>query len=247
MDATGSDSANKSYYDAFSQGYEKHRGGRDPGGYHDLLDQLESEMVRRFGTGGDVLEVGCGTGLVLERIVQFAKSAQGIDISEGMLQKARERGLKVQLGSATELPFESNSFDVTCSFKVLAHIPPIEAALAEMARVTRPQGVVIAEFYNPHSLRGLVKRYGPKGKIADGANETNVFTRYDSPGTVIEQLCPEGCQFIASRGLRITIPSAHVFRIPGLGPLWKSAEVALSDTPLNRIAGFWIAAFRKTQ
>jgi SAM-dependent methyltransferase len=183
---------------------------------------------------------------VLERIVQFAKSAQGIDISEGMLQKARERGLKVQLGSATELPFESNSFDVTCSFKVLAHIPPIEAALAEMARVTRPQGVVIAEFYNPHSLRGLVKRYGPKGKIAEGANETNVFTRYDSPGTVIEQLCPAGCQFIASRGLRITIPSAHVFRIPGLGPLWKSAEVALSDSPLNRFAGFWIAAFRKT-
>jgi len=245
MDATGSDSSNKAYYDAFSAGYEKHRGGRDPGGYHDLLDHLESEMVRRFAEGGDVLEVGCGTGLVLERIRAFARTAKGIDISAGMLEKARERGLDVRLGSATELPFESNSFEVTCSFKVLAHIREIDQALSEMARVTKPGGVVLAEFYNPNSMRGLVKRYGPKGKIAPGADETNVFTRYDSPTEVTTRLCPPGCEFIASRGLRLTLPSAHVLRVPGVGRAWKKAEAALCDTRLNRFAGFWIAAFRK--
>lgn len=246
MDATGSDSSNKAYYDAFSAGYEKHRAGRDPGGYHDLLDRLESDMVRRYAAGGDVLEVGCGTGLVLERIARFARSARGIDISEGMLEKARSRGLDVQQGSATELPFENDQFDLTCSFKVLAHIREIERALSEMARVTRPGGIVLAEFYNPHSLRGLVKRYGPKGKIAEGADEADVFTRYDSPHDAIETLCPSNCSFEAARGLRITIPSAHVLRVPLLGKLWRATEMALCDTPLNRFAGFWIGAFRKS-
>jgi ubiquinone/menaquinone biosynthesis C-methylase UbiE len=245
MDATGSDTSNKAYYDAFSAGYEKHRAGRDPGGYHDLLDRLESELVKRYGEGKDVLEVGCGTGLVLERIRTFARTAKGIDISAGMLEKARERGLDVVQGSATELPFESSSFDVTCSFKVLAHIREIEQALSEMARVTRPEGVVLAEFYNPQSMRGLVKRYGPKGTIAPGADETNVFTRYDSPSEVTTRLCPPGCEFIGSRGLRLTLPSAHVLRVPGLGKLWRGVESVLCDTPLNRFAGFWIAAFRK--
>src|SRR5690606_39017711 len=106
-----------------------------------------------YGTGKDVLECGCGTGLILERIARFARSASGIDLSPGMLEVAKRRGLDVQEGSITSLPFPDASFDVTCSFKVLAHVPDIGRALAEMARVTRPSGVILAEFYNPWSLR----------------------------------------------------------------------------------------------
>src|SRR5262245_24014448 len=149
MDASGSSDANRQYYDAFAADYERERGQNDPGGYHELLDELEASYVRRFGQGKDVLEVGCGTGLVLLPLREFARRAAGVDLSPGMLEKAKQRGLDVTLGSATALPFDSNQFDVTCSFKVLAHVPEIEKALAEMARVTRPGGVVLAEFYNP--------------------------------------------------------------------------------------------------
>ena len=184
MDASGSADANRQYYDAFSADYERQRGENDPGGYHELLDELEAGYVGRYGAGRDVLEVGCGTGLVLVRIREFARSARGVDLSPGMLERARARGLDVQLGSATALPFEANQFDVTCSFKVLAHVPDIEKALSEMARVTRPGGMILAEFYNPYSLRGLAKRLGPAGKIADGANEHDVYTRFDSPARI---------------------------------------------------------------
>ena len=50
------------------------------------------------------------------------------------------------------------SVDVAYSFKVLAHIPDIAGAMAEMARVVRPGGWVIAEFYNRRSLRRFVKK-----------------------------------------------------------------------------------------
>lgn len=244
MDASGSTDANRQYYDAFAADYERERGNNDPGGYHELLDELESSYVRRFGQGKDVLEVGCGTGLVLLRIREFARRATGVDLSPGMLEKAQQRGLDVKLGSATELPFENDQFDVTCSFKVLAHVPEIEKALAEMARVTRPGGVVLAEFYNPFSLRGLAKRLGPAGKIAPGANEHDVFTRFDSPARA-EQLTPPGCVFAGARGVRITIPSAKLMKSPLGRRVFRAAEHALCDTPLKRLAGFYVAAYEK--
>src|ERR1700728_2483987 len=154
----------RAYYDEFSVAYERHR--HDPRGYHALLDGLEVELTERYGSGRDVLECGCGTGLLLERIARFARTAKGIDLSPGMLELARGRGLDVREGSVTQLPFDDASFDVTCSFKVLAHVPEIGKALAEMARVTRPGGAVIAEFYNPLSLRGIAKRFGTAARIS---------------------------------------------------------------------------------
>ena len=184
--ATGDDhlQATRAYYNEFAERYEHKRGGRDPGGYHDLVDDLEVEFVERFGAGLDVLEVGCGTGLILQRIQRFARSARGVDLSPGMLALARERGIDVHEGSATALPFPDRSFDVACSFKVLAHVREIETALAEMVRVVRPGGHVLAEFYNPLSFRGLAKRFGPAGAISATTNESAVFTRFDAPWDV---------------------------------------------------------------
>lgn len=244
MDASGSPESNRAYYDAFSARYERHRGENDRGGYHDLLDELESDFVRRFGARKDVLEVGCGTGLVLQRIHGFARTARGVDLSPGMLQHAKRRGLDVLLGSATDLPFDDETFDVTCSFKVLAHVPDIRSALEEMIRVTRPGGHVVAEFYNPNSLRGVLKRFGPSGEVADGAHEGNVYTRFDSPRDV-ERLLPSGGKIVASRGIRIVTPAALVMRVPGLRQAFRTAEWTLCDTLLGAFGGFWVAAIEK--
>jgi ubiquinone/menaquinone biosynthesis C-methylase UbiE len=244
MDASGSHSSNRAYYDAFSERYEDRRGKNDPGGYHELLDALESDFVRRFAEGRDVLEVGCGTGLVLQRIAGFARSARGVDLSPGMLDKARLRGLDVCEGSATNLPFPDSSFDVACSFKVLAHVPEIERALSEMARVVRPGGVVIAEFYNAWSLRALLKRLLPPGAVAADAHERHVYTRYDSP-PAIRRLLPPGLRIAAARGVRVVIPTAHLMRVPLLRDLLRRSEWRLADSPLRVLGGFYIVAAEK--
>lgn len=238
------ESATRAYYDEFARGYEKHRRPNDPHGYHALLDELESELVERHGKGLDVLECGCGTGLLLERFAGFARSAKGIDLSPRMLEKARERGLDVCEGSVTELPFEDASFDVTCSFKVLAHVPQIGKALAEMARVTRPGGIILAEFYNPLSLRSLAKRALPAGKISEGRRESDVYTRFDPPW-VIPRILPPGAKLEGARGVRIVTPVAAAMRVPFLGPALRKLEVILADGPLAVFGGFYIAVIRK--
>lgn len=244
MDASGSHDSNRRYYDAFSARYEARRGENDPGGYHELLDELETGFVRRFAEGRSVLEVGCGTGLLLRRIAEFASATQGVDLSPGMLEKARERGLNVVEGSATELPFADASFDVTCSFKVLAHVREIRTALTEMARVTRPGGHVIAEFYNPFSLRGLVKRFGPAGRVAQGTREHQVYTRFDSP-LQVRAMVPAGTRIVAARGVRIATPTAHVMKTRVGRILFTHAERLLCDSPLRVFAGFYVVAIEK--
>ena len=236
--------ATRSYYDEFSHRYEAERRPNRPDGYHALVDDLEVELVRRYGAGADVLECGAGTGLLLERFAEFARSARGIDLSPGMLAVARGRGLDVREASVTSIPFGDRSFDVTCSFKVLAHVPEIGRALAEMARVTRPGGVVVAEFYNPISLRGAVKRLGPAAKISSATREDAVYTRFDAPW-IIPRLLPPSLALESVRGVRIVTPAAAAMRIPGVRAVLRSLERRLADTRAAFFAGFYVAVLRK--
>ncbi|MCC6216894.1 MAG: class I SAM-dependent methyltransferase [Polyangiaceae bacterium] len=244
LDASGTDDANRAYYDAFSARYEAERGEASRGGYHDLVDELESGLVARYGAGREVLEVGCGTGLVLTRIARVARRATGVDLSPGMLEKARARGLDVQLASATTLPFPDATFDVACSFKVLAHVPDIDRALSEMARVVRPGGHVLAELYNPWSLRGLVKRTLPAGRIAEGADESHVYTRWDSPRAA-RRLTPVGCRWVGARGIRIVTPAALAMKGSLGRRVFSSLERRLCDGPLAAFGGFYIAIWQR--
>ena len=240
----GSHDATRAYYDEFSKSYEKHRRPNQGDGYHALVDDLEVELCARYGTGRDILECGCGTGLILERLAEIARRAVGIDLSPGMLELARSRGLEVKEGSVTALPFDDATFDLTCSFKVLAHVPDIGKALSEMARVTRPGGVVLAEFYNPLSFRGIAKRFGPAGKIGHETRESAVYTRFDAPW-ILPRLIPPNTRIEAARGIRIVTPAAVAMRIPGLGGMLRRAERLLCDSRAAVLGGFYVAVIRK--
>jgi ubiquinone/menaquinone biosynthesis C-methylase UbiE len=236
--------ATRAYYDEFSHRYEQERRPNRPDGYHALIDDLEVELVERYGAGADVLECGAGTGLLLERMTRFAKSAKGIDLSPGMLGKATARGLDVREASVTAIPFADASFDVTCAFKVLAHVPELGQALAEMARVTRPGGVVLAEFYNPLSLRGLLKRLGPAGFISNKTREHAVYTRFDAPW-IVPRVLPASLSFESARGVRIVTPTAGAMRVPVVRALLAAVERRLADTGAAFFAGFYVAVLRK--
>jgi ubiquinone/menaquinone biosynthesis C-methylase UbiE len=239
-----SEQNSREYYDEFAKVYDERRGNKVPGGYHDLLDELETGLVERFGTQKDILEVGCGTGLIMQRAQTFARHVQGVDLSPGMLAHARSRGLDVVQGSATQLPFPDDRFDVTYSFKVLAHVPDIQRALSEMARVTRPGGMILAEFYNPFSIRGLLRHLGPAKQIGQSKKEADVFTRFDSPARA-RALTPAGCHFHGARGIRIVTPAAQLIDMKGIGRLFYAAERRLADSPLSVCAGFYVAQYRK--
>ena len=232
---------NRAYYDEFAGWYEKER--HLP--YHRMLDDLEVDLVERYAYGKTVLEVGCGTGLILHRVARFARSAVGIDLSGGMLVKAQQRGLRVAQASATALPIATASVDVAYSFKVLAHIPDIEGAMREMARVVRPGGWVLAEFYNARSLRRLVKAVKPPSAVSSTTHDEHVFTRYDDAAAIRSYLPPE-LTWAATRGIRVITPVAKVHEIPVLGAAVRWVEHQLADLPGARdVGGFLVACCQR--
>ena len=231
---------NRAYYDEFSAWYEKarHRG------YHALLDDLEVDLLRGYAAHADVLEIGCGTGLLLERVAEVSRSAVGVDLSPGMLQGAVARGLDVVQADAVALPFASESFDLVFSFKVLAHIESIREALKEAARVTRPGGVMLLEFYNPLSLRYLAKRLAGPGQISASTDESAVYTRWDH-ALNLPELLPAGVAIEDFAGVRIFTPAAALHKLPLLNSALRRLEFLGRDSALKYFGGFLIAIVRK--
>ncbi|QED29713.1 methyltransferase domain-containing protein [Microvenator marinus] len=233
---------NETYYDEFAEWYEKERHD----GYHAFIDRLETNLILPHAAEKDVLEVGCGTGLILQRVAAVARRAVGMDLSAGMLEHAEKRGLEVVKADATDLPFDDESFDLVYSFKVLAHVKDIDKSLAEMARVTRPGGRLILEFYNRLSLRYLAKRLAGPGKISQNTDEGAVFTRWDSPSDLIARL-PSNLKLVERYGVRVLTPAAKLHRIPLIAPVLQHAETkAAHNGVLKHFGGFLVLELQKT-
>lgn len=182
----------ESYYNKYGTWYDKER----TKGYYEMINKREIEIVEKYGKDKDVLEVGCGTGIILNEVNKFARVANGIDLSPGMLERAKEKGLNVQVANAKSIPFDNNAFDVVYSFKVLAHIPEIKEAIKEITRVVKDDGTLVLEFYNPYSMKMLANW------VYNLVKKRDVYIRYDSIAKIKSYL-PDDWELINYHGIKI--------------------------------------------
>jgi SAM-dependent methyltransferase len=130
-----------------------------------LEETSRSDVVRRVAdcafdlmsplAGKTVLEVGCGNGVLLPRLAEAAGPGGrvvGIDHSEAFVAESKARvdaagfaaRVTVQAADAYHLPFPEGTFDTAHCERVLMHLDEPGAALAEMKRVVRPGGWIVA-------------------------------------------------------------------------------------------------------
>ena len=123
------------------------------------------------------LDLGCGTGEMMKLILQQNddKSLYGIDLSEKMLEVAKEKlgnRANLVLGDSEQLPFSDCFFDVVYFNDSFHHYPTPDKVLSEVCRVLKPGGIfvmcdcwqpaigrAIMNFYMKHSKEGDVKIY----------------------------------------------------------------------------------------
>src|SRR3954467_847392 len=127
-------------------------------------EQVVGKARKAFGAGAgpfrSSLEIGAGTGYFSLHLLRagIVGEATATDISPGMLERleanAERLDLEVETGvcDAERLPFDDGSFDLVFGHAVLHHIPDLDAAFAEFARVLRPGGVLF--FAGEPSRRG---------------------------------------------------------------------------------------------
>jgi SAM-dependent methyltransferase len=136
----------------------------DPGRFIEALEERgrmpsQSRLRRRFlrfagiGPGDRVLEVGCGTGVVLRDLASLVGpdgAVVGVDPSRHLVEAARvfcrrlveHRAIRVRVGHGARLVFGDRRFDVALAVTVVLHVADPLAMVTEMARVTRPGGRV---------------------------------------------------------------------------------------------------------
>lgn len=121
---------------------------------------LEGRTLR-----GDVLEIGGGSGAMAQAAARAFGDARitVTDVDPAMVEAARvrmepDRRVEVQHAAVDALPFERGSFDVVMSFLMLHHVIHWEVALAEVARVLKPGGVLLGYDLTDTRLARLVHR-----------------------------------------------------------------------------------------
>lgn len=113
-------------------------------------------FIARHVPRGLTLDVGCGTGVLAERVAGAGYPVVGIDPSRGMLHRLHERRPDIPrvVGDGTALPFADGAFAFTYCVAVLHHVaapPAVRRTLEEMARVTRPGGHILIWDHNPRN------------------------------------------------------------------------------------------------
>lgn len=103
-------------------------------------------MVRRFVDldGARVLDVGCGIGTYVRRFRQYSDDVHGIEVEEERVVEASEELPNIVLAVGEDLPYPDDHFDLVFSNEVIEHVEDDRATAAEMVRVTRPGGSIVA-------------------------------------------------------------------------------------------------------
>jgi ubiquinone/menaquinone biosynthesis C-methylase UbiE len=140
MRSTKTDKIRKHYdtvADTYDSHYDHHRGKK----YH---THLSNHLMNALPKGGNLLDIGCGTGLFVEKYIRNGGSGTGLDISEGMVAKARHRcpDCEFLVGTGEKLPFNDCSFNAVSSVLVFSYVKDPGAMLSEVYRVLEPGGSV---------------------------------------------------------------------------------------------------------
>lgn len=152
----------------------------------ELVDQaLRKMLLRRNVT--QLLDIGTGTGRVLELIAEDVDSAVGVDLSREMLSVARSnidraqlRNCQIRHADMYQLPFSGDRFDAVTMHMVLHYSDSPARALGEAARVLGPGGQLIVVDFAPHTMESMLEEHAHRWlgfddeEMQGWANELNL-------------------------------------------------------------------------
>ncbi len=123
-----------------------------------------------------VLDVGCGTGLLLEHLGNSVGLLAGLDLSSGILKEAKKRAKRFPKtalirADADFTPFPNGIFDMVFAITLLQNMPNPPLTLKEMARVGKASSIIVVtglrKAYSQNAFRGLLEKAGLEVRIVE--------------------------------------------------------------------------------
>jgi SAM-dependent methyltransferase len=190
---------------------------------HDFFLEAKVQQIlearRRLAAGGAVrvLEIGCGIGLLTQRLRASLTEVWGIDLSISSLAKTVVPGGRLIAADGLRTPFADESFHLVIAVCVLHHVPIDQRAafLAEAARITRRGGLVLLCEHNP---------WNPLTRLVVGRCE------FDRDAVLLAQ--PEARRRLIAAGLS-NIRTRYILFFPWRGAFWRWLEARLDWLPVG--------------
>jgi len=184
-----------------------------------LVDAVVAAAPKR------VLEVGCGWGELAEWIArETGAEVVAIDLSPRMVELATERGIDATVADVQALPFADGTFDVVVAAWMLYHVPDLDRGLAEIARVLRPSGTLVAATNSRlhlQELRDLVGSGPSTLKFSREDGEEHLGAHFAS----IRRIDVDGVLELTDRASVEDYVSASISMSPYVGNLPAEIEV----------------------
>lgn len=226
---------NRSYYDSQAEVFTS----REHRVYHRFLNEQTAEILAAWLPGGPILDAGCGTGHLSDRLSGAARTIYGLDLSSRMLRMGSNP--RILQASIESIPFQDAYFSGAYAMRVFPHLRDPEAALSELARVVRPGGVIVLDVYNPLSLRTLIRHLA---LAFCGRTKTPLFTRYDSI-RIIRSRLPDALHYREFKGLRVLTPAGALMDIPVIGSSLRYLERLCTGSVFDAFGGFLLVRLEK--
>jgi SAM-dependent methyltransferase len=177
MEEPGRGGSVRRSYDVVAETYASHL--RDELAYKPLDRALLACLIEQVGQGAPIADLGCGPGHVSAWMASHGATAVGIDLSPRMVAVGRREHTEVEFreGDLRELPAANGEFAAAVAFYSIIHLEPGELcrAFAQIHRVLRPRGLLLAAFHIGSEVRHLAEWWG---------HEVDVDFRFFEPNHV---------------------------------------------------------------
>lgn len=192
-----------SYYDAFTYGRKQ------------LLGFLFPYLQNHIQRGSKILDVGCGSGHMIEMLRKYGYEMAGIEPATNMREAAQKRNPEVQIldARAGELPFKDASFDAVLAIEIFRYLHQDEClkGYQEALRVLKPGGYFIFTMQNRYCLDGFPLYYALKRLLSPIFKTRMHYDHFTTPGEVekiLKQYLGSQVESVSTRG--VTFAPLHI-------------------------------------
>lgn len=182
------------------------------------VDYIRDRLCERLGRdagvespleGLQVLDVGCGGGILSESMAKLGATVTGIDVVEKNIgiarAHARASGVDVtyRQQTASALAAEGATFDVVLNMEVVEHVADLDAFMADCCALVRPGGTMFVATINRNPLAGFVAIFGAEYVLRWLPKGTHRYRMLRKPAEILSRLERGGLAVAGTTGVRV--------------------------------------------
>jgi len=177
-----------------------------------ICDEIKKEFSL-----ADVLDIGCGGGLLTNALALEGHRVTGVDLSQSSLDVAKKSDTTASVrylnANGYSLPFTPSSFDAVCAMDVLEHVEEPHLLIAEASRVLRPGGLFFFHTFNRNLLSYILVIKGVEWAVSNTPPNMHVYPLFIKPSE-LKQICwEEGLRIFQWRGFEPKIFSLATLKM----------------------------------